>query len=79
MLPVLVSIVGTTTSVRDARRDALREIHARQRTRRHEQGREPVDERDRELAGRNHRKDDETARRQPDDAVAVRDRPQVAR
>ena len=47
----LASIVGTTTSVRDCGGNAAREVHARQRLRRHEQRREPVHERDRELAG----------------------------
>ena len=47
----LVSMVGTTTSVRDCRRDAFGEVHARQRMRRHQQGCQPVHQRHRQLAG----------------------------
>ncbi len=45
-----LSIVGTTTSVRDCGGMPRGKVHARQRSRRHEQRRQPVHQRDRQLA-----------------------------
>ena len=79
MLSAPVSSVGTTTSVRDCGRKSLREVHSRQRARRHEQRRQPVHHPDRELARRQQQQDAEHDEHAVGDAVAMRLRQQRSR